>query len=85
MANLDIRVVPNAKRFQIKEESGWLKIHITSEPEKGKANKEIENKLSGILGRKVRVIKGFTSRRKVIFIEGQKEEILETLRKIRDG
>jgi uncharacterized protein (TIGR00251 family) len=82
---LSIRVNPNAKYNEI---TGWrdgaLQVKIAAPPEKGKANKELIDFLSRMLGVKksaISIIKGQTSRNKVIIIEGMnREEIIKRLK-----
>jgi uncharacterized protein (TIGR00251 family) len=81
---LAIRVTPNAGRNEI---TGWrdgvLQVKIAAPPDKGKANKELIDFLSQALGVKkyaISIIKGQTSRNKVIAIEGtSREEIINKL------
>jgi uncharacterized protein (TIGR00251 family) len=77
---LATRVTPNAGRNEI---TGWrdgvLQMKIAAPPEKGKANKELIDFLSQALGVKryaISIIKGHTSRNKVIAIEGMSQEEL---------
>jgi uncharacterized protein (TIGR00251 family) len=82
---LAIRVNPNAGRNEI---TGWrddvLQVKIAAPPEKGKANKELIDFLSKALGVKkdaISIIKGHTSRNKVIAIKGMsREEIIKRLK-----
>ena len=71
---LSVRATPNAGRNEI---TGFtddvLQVKIAAVPEKGKANKELVDYLSRTLGigkSSIRLIKGQTSRSKVIIIEG---------------
>lgn len=71
---LAVKVTPNARRNEIiGEREGVLHIKIAAAPEKGKANKELTNFLaekSGIRKSFITIIKGHTSRNKVISIQG---------------
>ncbi len=81
---LAIKVTPNAGRNEI---TGWrdevLQVKIAAPPEKGKANQELIDYLSGALGVKksaISIIKGETGRNKVIEIEGMgREEIISKI------
>ncbi len=71
---LQVKVVAGASRTEI---SGWLgdvlKIRIAKQPEKGRANREVESLLCNSLGiarRSVRIVSGKTAARKVLEIEG---------------
>jgi uncharacterized protein len=75
---LTVRVTPNANRNEITGFSdGVLQVRIAAPPFKGQANKELTDFLSKTLGvRKssISIIKGQTSRNKVIAIEGMNHE-----------
>ena len=71
---LNIKVIPGASRTEI---AGWLeetlKIRVSAPPEKGKANKSVEQLLAKTLGLNsaaVTVITGKTSQQKVVSIAG---------------
>jgi uncharacterized protein (TIGR00251 family) len=73
-ARLAIKVTPNAGRNEIVGlKDGVFHIKIAAPPDKGKANKELIDFLSEKLETRksaVLVVKGQTSRHKVIIIEG---------------
>ena len=71
---LNVKVIPGASRSEI---SGWidqtLKVRVSAQPEKGKANRAVEELVRlelGLPSRAVRVIAGRSSPRKVIEIDG---------------
>ena len=81
---LALKVTPNAGRNEIIGFSdGVLQVRIAAAPVKGKANKELTDFLSKTLGvRKssISIVKGQTSRNKVIAIEGiSREDIIKRL------
>jgi len=81
---LTVKVTPNANRNEIIAFSnGVLQVRIAAPPVKGKANKELTDFLSKTLGvRKssISIVKGQTSRNKVIAIEGMsREDIIKRL------
>ncbi len=84
---LKAQVQPNAKRNEILGfEDGILKVKVCAQPVKGKANKELIDFLSKILGiRKsdITIEKGETGRKKTILLEritqSQIEERLNNL------
>ena len=78
---LEVKVIPNSKRFSIQVDGDRLRVHLKSQPEKGRANMELVEEISKILGKEVRIIKGLKSTRKVIHVDGKKEEILQALRR----
>jgi len=71
---LPVKVTPNASRNEIIGlAEGVLQVKIAAPPTKGKANKELTAFLSQALGVKkssLSIVKGQTSRNKVIAIEG---------------
>jgi uncharacterized protein (TIGR00251 family) len=75
---LAVKVTPNAGRSEITGiKEGVLQIKIGAPPDKGKANKELVDFLSeklGIRKSSILIIKGGTSRNKVIVIEGLSAE-----------
>ncbi len=69
---IEVRVVPNAKRNEIKDEEGKFKVYITAPPVDGKANKlliEILAKHLGVKKSHINIIKGEKSRDKIIQID----------------
>ena len=78
---LHVRLTPNARRNEITGFTGdVLQVKIAAPPVKGKANEELINYLSKVLGIKksnIIIVKGQTSRNKVLSIEGMsKDEML---------
>lgn len=69
-----VKVTPNAgKNALAGEHNGMMKVKIAAQPEKGKANGELIDYLSGLLGirkAQVEIIKGETSRQKTVKITG---------------
>lgn len=66
---VDVKVIPNAKRQEIKVEAGILKVKVISRPERGKANQELIEYLSEVLGVKkgdIKIVKGEKDTRKVV-------------------
>ena len=81
---ISIRVTPNAAGNEIASfADDTLRVKIAAPPVKGKANKELSVFLSRALGvsqSSLAIIKGHTSRNKVIVIEGlSQEEIIRRL------
>lgn len=69
---IEVRVVPNAKKNEIKEEGGRFKIHLTAPPVEGKANKlliELLAKYFGVKKSHINIIKGEKSRNKLVQID----------------
>jgi hypothetical protein len=81
---LAVKVTPNAGRNEITGfKDGVLQVRVAAPPEKGKANKELTDFLSEALGLKkssILIIKGQTSRNKVVVIEGiSGDEVLKRI------
>jgi hypothetical protein len=81
---LAVKVTPNAGRNEITGfDEDTLRVKIAAPPDKGKANKELVDFLSGRLGVKktsVAIIRGLTSRNKVISVTGiSREEIIKRI------
>ena len=81
---LAVKVTPNAGRNELTGfKDGVLQVRVSAPPDKGKANKELTDFLAGRLGVKkssLSIIKGQTSRHKIIIIEGISEaELLKRL------
>jgi uncharacterized protein len=83
-AKISVKVQPNAGRNEVTGLSnGVWRIKIAAPPDKGKANKELIEFLSQVLGLKknaLDIMNGHTSHSKVISIEGlTPEEIVSRL------
>jgi len=73
-AKISLSVYPNASRNEIMGfTDGVLRVKVSAPPVKGKANKELTDYLSRLLGvdrGSVSIIKGHTTRNKVVAIDG---------------
>ena len=83
-AQISLRVYPNASRNEIVGfTEGVLWVRVSAPPIKGKANKELITFLSRFLGvskDSVNIIKGHTTRNKVVAIDGlSREEVMKRL------
>jgi len=69
-----MQIQPNARRNEVLGfEYGVLRVKIAAPPVKGKANRELIDFLSKLLGvskGSITIEKGLTSRRKLVMIEG---------------
>ena len=74
---LEISVVPNSRAFAIGRKDGKLKVWLTEEAERGKANSELVTELSKVFGCGVRILRGATGRRKTLLAECD-EKAVET-------
>ncbi|MCK9594752.1 MAG: DUF167 domain-containing protein [Candidatus Omnitrophica bacterium] len=69
---LDIKVVPGSSRSAVKKENGVLKVYLTKPAHDGEANVQLIRVLAEYLGIKkyqLEIIKGHTSRNKVVQID----------------
>jgi len=71
---LEVKVVPNSREFKIERDKGGWKVHLTEPAERNKANIELVKKMEKITGRRVRLLRGATGRKKVLEIEGEEKE-----------
>lgn len=78
---ISVRAVPNAKRFALKKEEGGFRVYVPEKAEGNKANAALLKTLGKLLKRKVGLLSGAKARNKVLEIEGEKEEVLDALRK----
>ncbi len=83
-ARISVHVYPNAVKNEIVGlTNGVLRVKLSVPPVKGKANRELVAFLSRLLGLKkdsISIIKGHTTRKKVVVIDGlSQESVLELL------
>lgn len=71
---IEVKVAPRSSRAEIQEVRGnELRVKLTSPPVGGEANRQLVELLSkklGVTKSSIRIVKGETSRNKVIKIEG---------------
>ena len=71
--NIQVKVIPQAKKIHIKEESGLLKVYLTQPALEGRANEALIDVLAehfSVRQSEIRIIKGLKSRLKTISING---------------
>ncbi len=82
---LNLKVITNQADFRLKGFDALtktLKISVTSLPEKGKANTEIEKELTKLFNKNTRIIRGLKSDKKIVSINNLSlKEIQETILK----
>ena len=80
-ATITVRVQPNAGRSRIEGfKDGCLRVKVAAPPEKGRANRELISLLSDALKiskSSIDIIKGMTSRTKVVAVSGFSRKGLE--------
>jgi len=72
-----IFVKPNSPKFKIELDGGEVVVYATEEPEKGKVNKEIMKEAGKLLGFRVEIISGLTSKQKVLLLRGASKAQVE--------
>ncbi len=75
---LELRIRPGSGAFRI-ETGERLTIFLKSPPEGGKANQELVAELGRVLGKEVRLLRGQTSRKKIVLAVGADEQTLTRL------
>ncbi len=66
---IKVKVKPKSKeRKIIKVSDNEFIVYLKSEPKKGRANEELINFLSSYFKKKAKIIRGFTSRTKIVEI-----------------
>lgn len=74
---LTVFVKPNSPKFSVEMDDDEIVLHCTEEPIKGKVNKEIIKETSKLLGFKVEIVSGLTSKQKVLLIRGVEKSTVE--------
>lgn len=77
---LRLRVSPNSDMFEVGSLDQWrnqIRVKVASPPEKGKANREILDKLGDILKYDLEIVSGRASRDKRILVRGASREKVE--------
>ena len=65
---LKIFVKTNTKKFQIEFENNQILVMCPEIPEKGKVNKYLIKSFSKLFGREIKLLSGFTSKKKIFLI-----------------
>ncbi|HNT60806.1 MAG TPA: DUF167 domain-containing protein [Candidatus Bilamarchaeaceae archaeon] len=76
---LHVKVVPCSRRFGIRKKGDVWEADLAEPPEKNRANAELVRQLEKITGRRVRILRGATGKKKVLEIEGNEQEIRRIL------
>lgn len=84
MSEIHFRVNPGEKEFSI-EKGSIPEVSLTREPENGKANAELKNRLKEITGEEPGIVSGTSSRRKKLVFNQEEEEIRSKIRDFLDG
>lgn len=76
---LEITVKPRSKTFKVTVEPELIVVFCREEPVEGKVNKEIVKEFSRLFHRRVKLVSGFASRRKVLFVEEAGRDEIERI------
>jgi uncharacterized protein len=76
---LSIFVKPNSPKFKIELDDGEVVVYATEEPEKGKVNKEIMKEAGKLLGFRVEIVSGLTSKQKVLLLRDASKAQVEAV------
>ena len=78
---LHLKVSTGKKQFQLnwKKEEKVLCVEIKSNPDKGKANKEIVKELKKFFESEIKIISGFKSKEKIVEISSSQKEVMNKL------
>ena len=80
---VDVTVSPRSDRSGTEGVDEWRKrliVRVKAPPLDGRANKEIQELFRKVTGCKCEIVRGQTSRQKTVFVMGDPEKILESLR-----
>jgi len=75
---ISIIVKPNSPKFRIDYDGKDIVIYSTEEPVKSKVNKQIIKEMKKLLGFKVEIISGATSKQKVLLVVNADKNSVET-------
>jgi uncharacterized protein len=81
-AELDIIVTPNSSSPGVQDVDPWrhrLVVKVRAPPEGGRANEEVEELLSSVIGAKVTVVRGHLQRMKVVSIQSTPDKVRSVL------
>ena len=79
---IEVRVITNAKKRELKFEGDSLKVKITALPKEGKANAALIEYLADFFGIKkseIKIIKGEKEKRKFISLPLEEEQIAKVM------
>lgn len=82
---MEVLVTPNSRFFRLAFAGGRWKAWVKAKPEDGKANKELVKELSKLLNCSVGLVRGASSRHKVLILEIGEHEFAERTRALMEG
>lgn len=71
------KIRPGSGKFSFFRKDGDIRLELKSPARGGKANAELIRKLRKMFRREVLILKGFKTRKKLVFVEGLKKEEFE--------
>jgi len=81
-SELDIIVTPNSSSPGVQDVDPWrhrLVVKVRAPPEGGRANEEVEELLSSVIGVRVTVVRGHLQRMKIISILAPPDDVRQAL------
>lgn len=82
-----LKIYPSSNETSVKGvKSRRLRVNVSSDPEKGRANRELIGLFSNKLGLErslFKIIRGSKSRKKTLFVEGDSSELMEKMKHIK--
>jgi uncharacterized protein (TIGR00251 family) len=87
MTRVEAVVTPNSREFAVQFDSAskTLKVRLTEPAERGKANLELVRRLSELLGTEVVILRGHSSRRKLLQVGLDESGIARALAAEKEG
>lgn len=79
---LEVEVSTNAKQFEIVGRNEWtdrLRVRLTSPPSEGRANRELEEKLSEAFSVPAKIVQGLKIHKKTVLLNISEEELKNRL------
>jgi len=77
---LDVYVKPRSREFSVVVEGDDVVVHCQGEPVEGRVNRELVKEFSRLLGRRVEIVSGFSSRQKRLLVrDAMKAEVERAL------
>ena len=76
---MEVYVKPRSKDFKIVSDCGEIVVFCKEEPVRGKVNKELVRELSRLFHRNVKLVSGFSSKQKRLFIKDVEKDEVERI------
>lgn len=79
MTRLYVRVHPDSDAFRTETDGRFPEVYVEAPAEDGRANHELTARLTEVLGVKVGIVSGHSSRRKKVAVDLPETEVMERL------